>query len=36
VTGGNPNANANGANGINNITGIQGFTYDEGSWYDYQ
>ncbi|KAF1919600.1 fungal-specific transcription factor domain-containing protein [Ampelomyces quisqualis] len=29
--GGNPNVA-----GTNSITGLQGFTYDEGSWYDYQ
>jgi hypothetical protein len=32
--GGNPNVN--GPNGVNNTNGLQGFTYDEGSWYDYQ
>jgi hypothetical protein len=32
--GGNPNVN--GPNSVNNINGLQGFTYDEGSWYDYQ
>jgi hypothetical protein len=32
-----PGVNGNAAPaGLNGITGLQGFTYDEGSWYDYQ
>lgn len=34
--GGSGNMNAVGQNGAENINGLQGFTYDEGSWYDYQ
>lgn len=35
----NPNTNGGNINGvpdINGITGLQGFQYDEGSWYEYQ
>jgi hypothetical protein len=35
--GSNANAVGNGSGaGVNAINGLQGFTYDEGSWYDYQ
>ncbi|KAH7395153.1 fungal-specific transcription factor domain-containing protein [Phaeosphaeria sp. MPI-PUGE-AT-0046c] len=34
--GGGGNVNVGGQNGVENIAGSQGFTYDEGSWYDYQ
>ena len=35
-TNGNGNGNGSASGGMNGVGGMQGFTYDEGSWYDYQ